>query len=99
MASPQVCGIIATVLETYPNLNQAGVFEYLTKRGSKTGQLLDSIDSFSDTISLQGSSNKYVYYYPERPETGKLSPKTDFFVRPQDGVVYPRLRKRRRNEN
>lgn len=99
MASPQVCGIIATVLETYPNLNQAGVLEYLMKRGSKTGQLLDSVDSFTDLISLQGSLNKYVYYYPERAETGRLSPKTDFFVRPQDGVLYPRLRKRRRNEN
>lgn len=99
MASPQVCGIIATVLETYPNLNQAGVLEYLTRKGSKSDQILNSIDSFSNPISLQGSSNKYVYYYPERAATGKLSPKTDFFVRSQNGVVYPRLRKRRRNEN
>lgn len=103
MASPQVCGIIATVLETYPNLNQAGVLEYITTRGSKENQILDSTDSFNNLISLQGSSNKYAYYYPERAETGKLSPKTDFFVRsqnlPQNGVVYPRLKKRRRNAN
>lgn len=99
MAGPQVCGIIATVLETYPSLTQAEVLEYITKKGSKSDQILDSVNSFSDLISLQGSSNKYAYYYPERAETGKLSPKTDFFVRPQNGVVYPRLRKRRRNEN
>ena len=96
MASPQVCGILATVLETYPDLNQSSALEYLMKRGSKEGQILDSTDSFTNLVSLQGSSNKYVYYYPERAETGKLSPKTDFFVRPQSGVVYPRFRKRSR---
>ena len=96
MASPQVCGVIAGVLEVYPELNQEGVLEYLINKGSKDNQILDAEDSFSNPISLQGSSNKYLYYYPERRETGQMAPKKDFFVRPSTGILYPRTKKRRR---
>jgi hypothetical protein len=96
MSGPQVCGVLAGVLEVYPELNQEGVLEYLNNKGSKEGQISDSTDSFLDPISLQGSPNKYLYYYPERRETGQLAPKKDFFIRPASGVLYPRTKKRRR---
>ena len=96
MAGPQVCGVLAGVLEVYPELNQAGVLEYLNNKGSKEGQIRDTTDSFQDIISLQGSPNKYLYYYPERRETGQMAPKKDFFVRPSTGILYPRTKKRRR---
>ena len=49
----------------------------------------------TDYTSLQGANNRYLLYYKERPDTGALTPKNDFFIRPTTGRVYPRVKVRR----
>ena len=65
MATPQVCGMIACLLEQYPNWNQTRVNEYI-KATCKVGQLNDTGGGYTDTSSLQGSANRYLYYTPPR---------------------------------
>lgn len=93
MASPQVTGVLACALETYPNMNQAQARQYLESY-SKLGQMTDTGGSYSDFTSLQGSTNRYLFYYKERAESGQTYPKLNYFVRPSSGAVYPRNRVR-----
>lgn len=94
MASPQVCGVLACALEMYPTMNQAQAREYLFAN-AKTGQMTSTGGSFTDQTSLNGSPNRYLGYKEERPSTGGVFPKRDYFVRPSSGAVYPRTRIRR----
>ncbi|NBS79963.1 hypothetical protein EBS57_09255, partial [bacterium] len=84
MASPQVCGVLACLLEIYPNLAQSEAIEYLEKY-SKYGQIADTNGGYSDTASLQGSPNRYLYYYKERADTGTTWPKLNYKARPSTG--------------
>jgi len=95
MASPQVCGILACVLEIYPNLTQHEAVEYI-KFYSKNGQITNTGGGFTDFTSLQGSENNYLYYFEERANSGAVFPKTNSKVRPQTGSVYPRTKIRRK---
>ena len=60
MASPQVCGALACLLEQEPRLSQSDCVAYLEQH-CKSDQLTDSGGSTSDTTSLQGSSNRYLF--------------------------------------
>lgn len=93
MASPQVTGVLACALETYPYMNQAQAREYLLAY-SRTNQMTDTGGSYSDFTSLQGSANRYLYYFRERAEVGTVTPKRNYFVRPLLGRVWPRTRVR-----
>jgi len=94
MASPQVCGVVATVLETYPSMTATDVSSYI-KSYAKTGQMTDTGGGTSDLYSLQGASNRYLFLYKERPDTGAVYPKINYKPRPSAGVAYPRPRIRR----
>ena len=94
MASPQVCGILACLMEIYPNLTVNEAREYLVKN-SKYGQLFDSNGTYTDYSSLQGSENRYLYYYRERPDVGSTWPKLNYKPRPNSGRLFPRQRIRR----
>ena len=96
MSGPQVCGVLACALEIYPSMNQQKALEYLIKSASKSGQVFDVDNQFNTGVNLLGSPNRYLFYKQERPETGKVFPKKDFFVRPDSGAVYPRTRIRRK---
>jgi hypothetical protein len=89
MASPQVCGVLACMLEQYPRMTQLEIKEYLSKN-SKSGQLFDSGGGYTDTTSLKGSENKYLYYKKERPDIGVSQPKFTHNSRKNTGQVYPR---------
>jgi hypothetical protein len=89
MASPQVCGVLACVLEQYPDLNQEKSLEYLTHY-SKKDQMTDTNGSYTDFTSLQGASNRYLFYHKERPDEGLAYPKINYKIRPSLGMVYPR---------
>jgi hypothetical protein len=91
MASPQVTGFLACLLEIYPELTQAQVLQYLIKN-SKYNQITDTGGSYTDLTSLQGSSNRYLYYKNERPTAGAVWPKKNYQVRPDSGRIYPRSR-------
>jgi len=94
MASPQICGVLATALEMYPNMTSAQAKNYI-RHYSKVGQMTDTGGDVTDYTSLQGADNRYLLYYKERPDTGALTPKNDFFIRPTTGRVYPRVKVRR----
>jgi len=62
MAAPQVTGIIACLLQTYPYVAQQDVINYLTQYGT-INQLTENYfpGSSYDTSNLQGSPNRYLY--------------------------------------
>jgi hypothetical protein len=97
MASPQVAGLVACILEIYPSFNQAAVLKYLqdtakynqmTDGGGSSGAMGTTID---DT-ALQGSVNRYLYYNRETPVDGNIFPKLNYNSRPTTGQLYPRPR-------
>jgi hypothetical protein len=94
MASPQVCGTLACVLEVYPNLTPAKALEYITEY-SKKNQITDTGGSYTDYTSLQGSENRYLFYYKERKDSGSVFPKTNYLLRNSSKQAYPRPRIRR----
>lgn len=94
MASPQVCGVAATVLETYPSMTATDMLSYIVGY-AKTSQMTDTGGAASDTTSLQGSVNRYLFLYKERPDTGAVYPKINYKLRPTAGIAYPRPRIRR----
>jgi hypothetical protein len=94
MASPQVCGVLATALEVYPNMTPAEAREYI-RHYAKLGQMTDTGGDVTDYTSLQGADNRYLFYYKERADSGQLSPKNDVRIRGQTDRVFPRVRIRR----
>jgi subtilisin family serine protease len=93
MASPQVAGVIACVLEQYPNMKQNEALLYLISH-SKTGQLTSTGGGALDVYDLQLAPNQYLYAYPERPTTNRVFPKINYWIRPASGQVYPRPKRR-----
>jgi subtilisin family serine protease len=91
MASPQVCGVLACLLETYPNLTQQEALDWL-RAYSQLNQITDTEGSTDDLTSLQGSDNRFLYARKERQESGAAFPKLDYKLRPTSGTVYPRTR-------
>ena len=94
MASPQVTGVLACLLEIYPGLTQAQALQYLIKY-SKYNQMTDTGGSYTDFTSLQSSTNRYLYYLNERPITGGVWPKKNYQIRPTSGRMFPRPRIKR----
>ena len=95
MATPQVTGILACILETYPDLTQSEAKEFLSSRLSKQGQLLDSGNAelyLGTFTSLNGAANRYLYFYPERELAGEVYPKKNSKLRPTTGQLWPRTR-------
>jgi Subtilase family len=93
MAAPQVTGILACLLEIYPTMTPSTALSYITGN-SKTAQLSDtggtSPSWTSDTTSLQGATNRYLYLPQERPTNGEMYPKQNRMIRPSSGILYPR---------
>jgi len=94
MASPQTCGLLACVLETYPDMTQAQLLEYL-RFISKGDQITDTGGGLTDYTSLQGSENIYIAHRQEHEVSGSVYPKRDYFIRPSVNFVYPRVSLRR----
>jgi hypothetical protein len=94
MASPQVCGVLACVLEMYPTMTPAEALDYITHHAI-ADQLTDiPRDAISFGGDLQGAPNLYLYVYPERPTTNTVYPKVNYKPRPATGKVYPRFKTR-----
>jgi subtilisin family serine protease len=91
MASPQVTGVLACALEIYPNLTPAKALEYVVAY-SKKNQITDTGGSYTDYASLQGSENRYLFYYKERKDTGNTFPKINYQPRTTGGLAFPRVR-------
>lgn len=95
MASPQVCGVLACLLEQYPNMKQSDIMSYL-EQNSKTNQMTTTSGGYNDDTDLQGSSNSYLLYKKERVETGTSTPRYTYSARKAstNGVKYPRVNSR-----
>lgn len=94
MASPQVCGVLACVLEVYPNMTPAEAMQYVKFYG-KLNQITDTGGGYTDYTSLQGADNRYLFYYKERKDSGNTWPKTNYKVRSLSKMRFPRNRIRR----
>lgn len=99
MASPQVAGMIACVMEIYPRMTQAMAQEYISHYAG-VDQLNDfgTADDYSGGgayYGLRGAANKYLKHHQERKSTGAVFPRTDNWLRGTSGSVYPRSPKRK----
>jgi subtilisin family serine protease len=94
MASPQVCGVLACALEIYPRMKQAEAVAYI-KHYARLNQMTNTAGGYSDLTSLQGSDNRYLFYYQERKDTGAVFPKNNYKIRTTSVLKYPRTRIRR----
>lgn len=93
MASPQVCGVLACALEMYPGMNNDQARAYLIKYAKS--QVAEPSFNLNNKFSLRGSPNRFLVHHQERPLDGGVYPKTDYFLRPTSGQVYPRVRIKR----
>ena len=94
MASPQVCGVLACALETYPEMTQEQAKAYITAY-AKSNQLTTSSGGPTAGQDLQGAPNLFLFYKREREITGNVFPKFNNKFRPTTGQVWPRVRIRR----
>jgi hypothetical protein len=94
MASPQVCGVLACALETYPSMTQEQAKAYITAY-AKPNQLTASTGGPTDDQDLQGAPNLFLFYKKERETSGNVFPKFNNKFRPSTGQVWPRVRIRR----
>lgn len=95
MATPQACGILACVLEIFPNLKQDEAMEYI-KKYTSLDDLIDSLPTnFKNVYSLNGSENRYLKFRRERDLVGVVHPKINFYQFKDNVQVYPRPRIRR----
>lgn len=89
MASPQVTGILACLAETWPTIKQADAVTYIQNH-AKLNQITSLGLGPRDYTDLQGSVNRYLTYYRERPIEGQVGPKINQGNRPTSGQTWPR---------
>jgi hypothetical protein len=101
MATPQVTGILACALETYPNMTQAQALTYI-QTYANSNVLYDSplnttygANQYVNTNTLFNGPNKFAIYHPERGGQYQVYPTRDYSYRPISGRLYPRPRIRR----
>lgn len=85
MASPQVTGILACLLETYPRMTPAQAKEWIINTAK-----LNKITSGTGNFDLKNSSNRFLYYDQQRKQEGPLVPFDRMGLRRTSGQVYPR---------
>ena len=95
MSSAQVAGVLAIALETYPTMTQTDAKSYILNY-SKVDKMYETLGGFTDTTSLQGGENRFLFYNKERQDSGNTFPKTNYKIRPTSGNVFPRPKIRRR---
>ena len=94
-ATPQVTGILACALETYPYFNQTQAKAYIQKYAklNQVSQLYSAnYQGVWDVLSLNGAGNRFLHYNRERPVDGAVFPKLNTGARPTSGQVWPRPR-------
>jgi len=98
MACPQVTGILACLLEVYPDLTQSEALAFLNSTFSKSDQLTQTgnAEQYQGSYySLGNAPNRYLYCQLERTVTGNVYPKENTRLRPTEGQMWPRPRIKR----
>jgi hypothetical protein len=81
MAAPGVTSLIACLLETYPDMNQSQVRDYI----------INNAQEFALSGDLSGANNLAARFTVERSLEGPAWPKNNYRPRQQSqGVLYPR---------
>lgn len=97
MASPQVCGLLACMLEKYPDMNQKQARELL-RTFSIHNEMYDlPLETWDHVRSLEEAANQYILFKKIRKENIPVWPPV-FKGRPKSGVVYPRNQIKRRKK-
>lgn len=89
MASPQVAGVLACLAETWPSITQAKALTYIQNHAT-VNQITAGSGGLRDYTDLQGSANRFLYFYKERPASGQVGPKVNLGNRPSTGQTWPR---------
>jgi len=96
MASPQVCGILTLLAESWPNMTQAQAHTWIINNANQDQMLDTGTDNPMDTSSLQGAQNAFARWINQRTLAGVTFPQKNFRPRPTTGLAYPRPRIRKR---
>lgn len=96
MASPQVCGILTLLAESWPNMTQAEAQQWIIDNAALNKMADTGADNPLDVNSLQGGPNRLVKWVNQRPESDMTFPQRNFKPRPASGLTYPRPKIRRR---
>lgn len=94
MASPQVTGLLACLMQSNINLTPAQALEWVNYYTTKD-QITDTGGGQRDTTSLRGAPNQFIFAKKLRPDDGNTFPVSNYFVRPTSGAVWPRPQIRR----
>jgi len=87
MAGPQVTGVLACLLEVYPDMTQSEALNYVTASHVS----LNKINSTNGR--LEGAPNKFLFYNAgEKAVVGPVIPKVNYKKRPSSGPTFPRTR-------
>jgi hypothetical protein len=89
MASPQVAGVLACLAEQWPTMKQAQALAYLHQHCTYD-QITDTGGGSADYTDIQGSTNRYLAYFKDRPDQGQVGPKINQGARPTSGQTWPR---------
>lgn len=101
MASPQVAGVAACVLEQNPTFTPIQTYNYLMKFAkSNFITTYSSLDPYGnswnpllDPGSLAGAPNTCLFYHKFRPDEGMNWPRVNNDDRPTQGQSWPRMTK------
>lgn len=96
MATPQVTGVLACALETYPLMTPTEALAYIVNYSSKD-QLSNPADGaypFINYNSLLHGPNYFLKYKQEKLINGMTYPKQNYNIRPTSGRTYPRVKRR-----
>lgn len=100
MASPQIAGIMACVAELYPDKNMMDHIAWINAYAN-----YDNIPDLGiplppgpvSNYGLREAPNVFGEYYNDRPINGNTWPQKRWWIRPTNGLAYPRQTIRRRN--
>lgn len=90
MASPQVCGVIACLMQRLPRLVQADILKFTKEKLSIPNGLTDDPTDVYKT--LDGSTTAYLYNYPFKRYEGRTTPDFNYKLRSDLKATYPRLK-------
>ena len=94
MASPQVAGLLACLLENFPSMTQSEIKTYI-ENNSTSNRISSTGGGAADYTSLGvNSNNRHLFYKKERGLTGYVAINT-VKNRSSAGNVYPRTKIRR----
>jgi hypothetical protein len=95
MASPQVCGVLACLLEQLPELTQQEALAMLIQYSGKNQMYDADLDlNNQSSYDLQGSQNRFLRYIRLRQLEGSVYPKENYKARPSSGATFPRKKLR-----